>query len=56
LTWALLAALAYHFVAGVKHLILDGSDLETLGAATLAARVTLIISAILMALAAYWVI
>ena len=56
ITWGLLSALAYHFVAGVKHLILDGSDAESLLAATWAARITLSVSAILMGLAAYWVI
>ena len=52
ITWGLLSALAYHFVAGVKHLILDGSDAESLLAATWAARITLAVSAILMGLAA----
>ena len=56
ITWGLLSALAYHFVAGVKHLILDGSDAESLLAATWAARITLAVSAILTGLAAYWVI
>ena len=56
ITWGLRSALAYHFVAGVKHLILDGSDAESLLAATWAARITLAVSAILMGLAAYWVI
>jgi succinate dehydrogenase / fumarate reductase cytochrome b subunit len=56
ITGGLLSALAYHFVAGVKHLILDGSDAESLLAATWAARITLAVSAILMGLAAYWVI
>ena len=56
ITWGLLSALAYHFVAGVKHLILDSSDAESLLAATWAARITLAVSAILMGLAAYWVI
>ena len=56
ITWGLLSALAYHFVAGLKHLIFDGSDAESLLAATWAARITLAVSAILMGLAAYWVI
>lgn len=56
IAWGLLSALAYHFVAGVKHLILDSSDAESLLAATWAARITLAVSAILMGLAAYWVI
>lgn len=55
-TWLILAALAYHFVAGVKHLVMDGSDSESLEAGTRAAITTWIVSGILMVLAALWVI
>jgi len=51
-----LAALAYHFVAGVKHLIMDGSDSESLVAGTRAAYITLVVSAILIALVTVWII
>ncbi|MGB1190152.1 MAG: succinate dehydrogenase, cytochrome b556 subunit [Pseudomonadales bacterium] len=55
-TWLILASLAYHFVAGVKHLIMDGSDSESLEAGTRAAMITWVVSGILMVLAALWVI
>ena len=54
--WVVLAALAYHFVAGVKHLIMDGSDSESLVAGTRAAYITLVVSAVLIALATVWII
>jgi len=56
ITWGLLSALAYHFVAGIKHLLMDRGWGETLEAATLASRLTIVFSAILIALAAFWVI
>ena len=55
-TWVMLAALAYHFVAGMKHLIMDGGDSESLEAGIRAARITWVVSGILMVLAAIWVI
>jgi succinate dehydrogenase / fumarate reductase cytochrome b subunit len=55
-TWGLLSALAYHFVAGVKHLVMDMGIGETLEGGIFAARTTLFFSAILIALAAIWVI
>lgn len=54
-TWGLLAALAYHFVAGIKHLFMDIGVGETLDGSKFAARVTLLFSAILIFLAAIWV-
>jgi len=56
IAWVVLAALAYHFVAGVKHLIMDGSDSESLVAGTRAAYITLVVSAILIALVTVWII
>ncbi len=56
ITWGLLSALAYHFVAGIKHLIMDTGVGETLEGGIFAARATLFFSAILIALAALWVI
>ena len=55
-TWGLLAALAYHFVAGIKHLLMDTGMGETLEGGVFAARTTIFFSAILIALAAIWVI
>lgn len=55
-TWGLLAALAYHFVAGIKHLLMDMGVGETLEGGAFAAKTTLLLSAILIFLAAVWVI
>jgi len=54
--WVSLAALTYHFVAGIKHLLLDGSDAESLAVGRTAAIVTLLVSLALIALMTLWVI
>lgn len=56
ITIGLLAALAFHFVAGIKHLLLDLGVGETLEGAAFAAKLVLLFSAILILLAALWVI
>jgi len=55
-TWGLMSALAYHFVAGIKHLLLDLGVGETLEGSRFAARVTILLSAILIFLAGVWVV
>ena len=55
ITWTLLSALAYHLVAGVKHLIMDLGFGETLDGGIFLARLTLIFSAILIVIAGIWV-
>lgn len=55
-TWGLLAALAYHFVAGIKHLLMDMGMGETLEGGKFAAQLTIFFSAILIALAGLWVL
>lgn len=54
--WGLLSALAYHFVAGIKHLLLDMGVGETLEGAVFASKLIILFSAILIFLAAAWVI
>ena len=54
--WGLLSALAFHFVAGIKHLLLDMGLGETLEGAALASKLVIVLSAILIFLAAIWVI
>ena len=54
-TWGLLSALAYHFVAGMKHLLLDLEFGDTIEGSRFAARATLLVSAILILLAGLWV-
>lgn len=54
-TWVCLSALAYHFVAGVKHMIVDFGVGETLEGVLFAARLVVFFSAILIVLAGFWV-
>lgn len=56
ITWALLAALAYHFVAGIKHFFMDMGVGETLEGGLFAAKTTILFSAILIVMAAIWVL
>jgi succinate dehydrogenase / fumarate reductase, cytochrome b subunit len=53
--WGILTALAYHFVAGIKHLIVDGKDTHTLQAGIFAAKSVFTLTAVLAGLAAYWI-
>lgn len=53
--WASLAALAYHMVAGVRHLIMDLGIGETLEGGQLGAKIALIVAAVLIVLAGVWV-
>ncbi|ABE58568.1 MULTISPECIES: succinate dehydrogenase, cytochrome b556 subunit [Chromohalobacter] len=55
IAWGLLSALGFHFVAGIKHLLMDagiGVDLE---GGYRKAQITVVISAILVVLAGVWV-
>ena len=56
ITWGILSALAYHFVAGIKHLIVDFGIGETLEGGFMAARLVLFCSVVLIGLAAWWVL
>lgn len=53
--WALLSALAYHMVAGVKHLVLDLGIGETKEGGPLAAKLVIAVSAVLIVLLGVWV-
>lgn len=55
-TFGLLAALSYHFVAGIKHLLLDLEIADSLEGGKFAAKVTILFSIILIFLSAVWVI
>lgn len=54
IVWGVLAALAYHFVAGVRHLIMDMGIGETLEGGRLGAKITLVLSVVLIVLAGVW--
>lgn len=53
--WGILAAVAYHFVAGIKHLIMDWGIGETLEGGRRFAIAGFVIAAVLIALAGVWV-
>ncbi len=53
--WLVLAALIYHSVAGLRHLIMDFGIGEDLEGGVLGAKFTLVCSAILILLAGLWI-
>lgn len=53
--WVTLSAVAYHLVAGVKHLVMDLGFAETKMGGQLAAVATLLVAAVLIVLAGVWV-
>ena len=55
ITWGLLSALSFHFVAGIKHLLMDLGIGETKEGGFTAAVLTIIASVILIILAGVWV-
>ncbi|EAT13610.1 succinate dehydrogenase, cytochrome b556 subunit [Bermanella marisrubri] len=55
ITWGLLSALAYHFVAGIKHLVMDFGIGETKEGGKLGAIITIVLAALLIVLAGVWV-
>ena len=52
--WAILAALGYHLLAGVKHLLLDLHVGETLAGARLASWVSIVLAVLAAGVAAFW--
>jgi succinate dehydrogenase / fumarate reductase cytochrome b subunit len=53
--WGTLAALAYHFVAGIRHLFMDAGIGETLEGGQDGAKIVLVVSLILIVLAGMWI-
>ncbi|SDL38419.1 succinate dehydrogenase subunit C [Franzmannia pantelleriensis] len=53
--WGLLSALAFHFVAGIKHLLMDLNIGVTLESGVRKAQITVVVSAVLVILAGVWV-
>ena len=54
LTWSVLAALLFHLIAGIKHLLLDMGIGETLAGGVMAAKLTLVFSIIAMIAGGFW--
>ena len=55
ITWGILSALGYHFVAGVKHLLMDMGIGETQESGRTGAIITLIAGVVVIVLAGVWV-
>ncbi|MEK9711296.1 MAG: succinate dehydrogenase, cytochrome b556 subunit [Thalassolituus sp.] len=55
ITWGILSALGYHFVAGVKHLLMDMGIGETKESGRTGAIITLIAGGVVIVLAGVWV-
>jgi succinate dehydrogenase / fumarate reductase cytochrome b subunit len=55
IAWGMLSALAFHFVAGIKHMLMDAGYGVTLEAGTKKAQAIVVISAVLIILAGVWV-
>lgn len=53
--WAILSALIYHFVAGVKHLLMDVDIGDGKKSGTIGAILTLVLSILLISLAGFWI-
>lgn len=53
--WAILSGFIYHFVAGLRHLLMDLGYFETLDGAKSLAICVLVVSAALIVLAGVWV-
>jgi succinate dehydrogenase / fumarate reductase cytochrome b subunit len=53
--WAILAVLLYHLVAGIRHLIMDTGVGESLEGGRRGAKLTFIISAVLILLVGAWI-
>ncbi|MWJ29431.1 succinate dehydrogenase, cytochrome b556 subunit [Halomonas sp. ZH2S] len=55
IAWGLLSALAFHFVAGIKHLLMDVDIGVTLEGGIKKAQATVVVSVLLIILAGVWV-
>ena len=53
--WGTLAALAYHMVAGIRHLFMDAGIGETLEGGLVGAKIALFVAVVLIALAGIWI-
>ncbi|MBU2863198.1 succinate dehydrogenase, cytochrome b556 subunit [Reinekea forsetii] len=54
-TWGILSAIAYHFIAGIKHLLMDAGFFETLETGPVASKVVFVLAAIAILSLGVWV-
>jgi len=55
IAWGLTSAILYHFIAGIKHLVMDAGYCEEIESGHAAAKVTLIIAVVAILLAGVWI-
>jgi succinate dehydrogenase / fumarate reductase cytochrome b subunit len=55
IVWGIVSLLIYHAAAGIKHLIADAGIGETLEGGILGARITVVVSVVLIVLAGMWI-
>ncbi len=55
ITWGIVSALGYHFVAGIKHLLMDMGIGETKESGRTGAMITLVLGVVVIVLAGVWV-
>jgi len=55
IAWGLTSAVLYHFLAGLKHLVMDAGYWEEIESGRAAAKATLIIAAVAILLAGVWI-
>lgn len=55
IVWAVVAALAYHMVLGIRHLIMDAGIGESLKGGRLGAKIALVVAVVLIVLAGVWI-
>ncbi|MCL6271126.1 succinate dehydrogenase, cytochrome b556 subunit [Sansalvadorimonas sp. 2012CJ34-2] len=55
IAWGLLTALGYHFIAGIKHLLMDAGYAEDKESGRVASVITLVLATAFSALAGGWV-
>lgn len=54
--WAVLSALAYHLVMGVRHIVMDLGFGESLAGGTLSAKIAVVVAAVLIVAAGGWIL
>lgn len=55
IAWGIVSFLLYHMVAGTKHLLMDYGIGETLEGGLMGAKLTIVISVVLIVLAGVWI-
>lgn len=55
IAWGLVSALLYHFIAGIKHLVMDAGYCEEIESGRAAAKATLVIAVVAILLAGVWI-